>query len=318
MTGPLPGRGAPFLSGILNVDKPLGSSSHAVVVAIRKLSGQRKVGHAGTLDPLATGVLLVCLGKATRVSQFLMDSHKTYCTTVRLGVSTTTHDAEGEIVAQANVAAGLDEVQSALRQFVGRIDQTPPAYSAIQVGGKRLYNLARQGIHVQVPPRKVDVYRLEVIEWKPPFITLEVECGPGTYIRALARDLGEALGCGAHLSGLRRTKSGQFAVEQAASLAELEAASAAGSLAGCLHPLDAAFADLPAVHLDAKAAYHLALGQAVPDPQHDENAADAAEQQAARVYAPGGLFVALAVRDRGNTAWRPRKVFVEPADIPSV
>jgi tRNA pseudouridine55 synthase len=315
MTGPLPGRGASPLSGILNVDKPLGISSHAVVVAIRKLLGQRKVGHAGTLDPLATGVLLVCLGKATRVSQFLMDSRKTYHATVRLGISTTTHDAEGEVLARANVNVGRDEVQSTLRQFVGRIDQVPPAYSAIKVGGRRLYDLARRGIPVQVASRKVDVYRLEVIEWNPPTVMLIVECGPGTYVRALARDLGETLGCGAYLTGLRRTQSGQFTADQSVSLPELEAASAAGNLAGYLHPLDAAFAHLPAVHLGAESAYCLALGQAVPDPGRDEGLAHIAEQQEARAYAPGGLFVALVVRDKDGTDWRPRKVFVEPADV---
>lgn len=325
MNDPWPGHEAPSLSGILNVDKPLGSSSHEVVVAIRNLSGQRKVGHAGTLDPLATGVLLACLGKATRVSQFLMDSHKTYRATLRLGISTTTHDAEGEVLARASVNVEQQEVQSALQQFVGRIDQVPPAYSAIQVGGKRLYDLARQGISVQVPSRKVDVYRLEISEWRPPTVTLMVECGPGTYVRALARDLGEALGCGAYLTGLRRTKSGQFTVDQSARLSDLEAASATGNLAGYLHPLDAAFAHLPAVHLDAESAYRLALGQAVPDPRHDavgpKDVQEETKGQEARAYAPGGLFVALAVRDKdlagrpGYAAWRPRKVFAEPADI---
>lgn len=323
MSASLPGREASLLSGILNVDKPLGSSSHEVVVAIRNLSGQRKAGHAGTLDPLATGVLLVCLGKATRVSQFLMDTRKTYRATLRLGVSTTTHDAEGEVIARASVDIGQQEIQSALQHFVGRIDQVPPAYSAIKMGGKRLYDLARQGIPVQVPSRKVDIYRIEVSEWEPPTVTLTVECGPGTYVRALARDLGGALGCGAYLAGLRRTQSGQFTADQSVSLSELAAASAAGNLVSYLHPLDAAFAHLPAVHLDAGSAYRLALGQAVPDPRHDQDAADGAEGQEARAYAPGGLFVALAVKGEdlvgrpGRTAWRPRKVFVEPADISS-
>jgi tRNA pseudouridine55 synthase len=257
----------------------------------------------------------VCLGKATRVSQFLMDSHKTYHATVRLGVSTTTHDAEGEIVAETSVDVGRDEIVAALGQFVGRIDQVPPIYSAIKVGGKRLYELARQGIPVQAPSRQVDVYRLDAVEWAPPSLTLEVECGPGTYIRALARDLGAALGCGASLTGLRRTKSGQFTADRSVTLSELERAAATGSLADYVHPLDAAFAHLPALHLDAEAAYHLALGQAVPDPVNDQDLADGADQQEARVYAPGGLFVALAIKDTDNAVWRPRKVFAEPGDI---
>jgi tRNA pseudouridine55 synthase len=301
--------------GILNVDKPLGYSSHEVVVVVRKLLSQDKVGHAGTLDPLATGVLLLCLGKATRVSQFLMDSHKTYRAAVRLGVSTTTHDREGEITAQSSVEVGQDEVKVALGQFVGRIDQVPPAYSAVKVGGKRLYDLARRGVIVEVSPRPVDVYALRLVDWTPPDITLEVECGAGTYVRALARDLGEALGCGAHLTALRRTRSGQFTVEQALSLKTLEAAAAAGDIARHLHPLDAAFAHLPAVHLDDEAAYRLALGQAVPDPGYGGGVVVPADHRQARAYAPGGQFVALVVRDPAASSLQPRRVFVEPAEI---
>jgi tRNA pseudouridine55 synthase len=308
----------PSLCGILNIDKPLGASSHEVVVAVRKLTGQPKVGHAGTLDPLATGVLLLCLGKATRVSQFLMNSHKVYRTTLQLGVSTTTHDREGEITARSTVDVGRDELEAALVRFVGRIDQVPPAYSAIKVRGQRLYDLARRGAAVQVPPRKVDIYRLEVIEWAPPFVTLEVECGAGTYIRALARDLGEALGCGAHLASLRRTQSGQFTVEQATSLREVERVSAANEMesffARHLHPLDAAFAHLPALHLDAESAYRLALGQAI-SAQSSQVPPPSALHARARAYAPDDRFVALVFGDEGAASWRPHKVFVDPQDI---
>jgi tRNA pseudouridine55 synthase len=305
----------PTLCGILNVDKPLGLSSHDVVTTVRKLVGQRKVGHAGTLDPLATGVLLLCLGKATRVSQFLMDSHKVYRAIVRLGISTTTHDREGEITSQSSVGVGQGEVEAAVQRFVGCIDQVPPAYSAIKVKGRRLYHLARQGIAVQAPPRKVDVYRLDVIEWSAPFVTLEVECGPGTYVRALARDLGQTLGCGAHIAALCRTKSGQFTLEQAVGLPELEATctgiehNAARRLAHYLHPLDAAFAHLAALHLDAELAYRLSLGQAIPDTESFP------EQDQVRAYAPGGRFVGLVFKDKSTDAWRPRKVFVDPEDI---
>jgi tRNA pseudouridine55 synthase len=300
------------LCGILNVNKPLGSSSHEAVVTVRKLSGQRKIGHAGTLDPLATGVLLMCLGKATRVSQYLMDSHKVYRATVRLGVSTTTHDQEGEITARSSVEVERAQVAATLMQFMGTTDQVPPAYSAIKVQGKRLYDLARQGVAVSVPPRKVDVYRLQIIEWAPPFVTLEIECGPGTYIRALARDLGKALGCGAHLSALCRTQSGQFSVEQAVGLDTLRSAAATGGITCYLHPLDAAFAHLPALHLDAETAYRLALGQAIPDSgaliDHDQ----------ARAYAPDGQFVALVSRVEADPRWQPLKVFAKPADILSL
>jgi tRNA pseudouridine55 synthase len=202
-----------------------------------------------------------------------------------------------------------------LKQFVGRIDQVPPTYSAIKVGGKRLYDMARRGVFVEVPPRPVDVYALRLVDWAPPDITLEVECGAGTYIRALARDLGEALGCGAHLTALRRTRSGQFTVERALSLEMLGAAAAAGDLARHLHPLDAAFAHLPAVHLDDEAAYRLALGQAVPDPVYGEGVVVPAAHLQARAYAPGGRFVALVVRDSAASSLQPRRVFVEPAEV---
>jgi tRNA pseudouridine55 synthase len=299
------------------VDKPLGLTSHAVVVTARRLSGQRKVGHAGTLDPMATGVLLVCLGKATRVSQYLMASPKAYRATVRLGISTTTHDAEGQITHQARVDVTREEVEAALRQFVGRVDQVPPAHSAIKHKGRRLYELARQGIPVQAPPRQVDVHRLHIVEWAPPSVHLDVECGPGTYVRALARDLGRALGCGAHLAGLRRTRSGQFTVERALSLGGLEEAFASATFADLLHPLDAALAHLPALCLDAEAARRLAMGQQVPDPGRGGGFAPGDERTLARAYAPGGQFVALAFREQETGSWRPRKVFVAPEDIPS-
>jgi len=300
------------LCGILNVDKPLGLTSHEVVVNVRKLSGQRRVGHAGTLDPLATGVLLLCLGKATRVSQYLMASPKAYRATVRLGISTTTHDAEGQITSRAEVCVQRHELEAALQPFIGHIDQVPPAYSAIKRKGKRLYELARQGISVQVPSRKVDISALRLVDWTPPDVTLDVECGPGTYIRALARDLGRALGCGATLVALRRTQSGQFFAEQAASLEALEGAFAAGAAGHLLYPLDAAFAHLPALHLDAGAAHRLAMGQVVHDPSI---APGLVEQGQARAYGPGGQFVALVSREQEPGNWRPRKVFIEPHDI---
>jgi tRNA pseudouridine55 synthase len=324
------------LCGILNVDKPLGLTSHEVVVAVRKLSGQRRVGHAGTLDPLATGVLLLCLGKATRVSQYLMASPKAYRATVRLGISTTTHDAEGQITSRSEVCVQRQELKAALQPFVGHVDQVPPAYSAIKRKGKRMYELARQGIPVQVPSRKVDVYALRLVDWAPPDATLDVECGPGTYIRALARDLGRALGCGAHLAALRRTQSGQFSVQQAASLDDLEGAFAAGTAVRLLYPLDAAFAQLPALYLDADAAHRLAMGQAVRasdavpgealapgQAQPGQNAPDQTKSGQtwsgqARAYGPGNQFVALVSREQATAPWQPRKVFVDPQDILSV
>jgi tRNA pseudouridine55 synthase len=316
-----PARG---ISGILNVDKPPGWTSHDVVAAVRRMARQRKVGHSGTLDPLATGVLLVCLGQATRVSEYLMRSQKTYRGAIHLGVATTTDDAEGEITAEAEVRVTRAQVETAMQDFVGHIQQVPPRYSAIKRDGKRLYDLARRGIHVDVPPRPVDVYRLEITEWAPPVVHVEVRCGPGTYIRALARDLGATLGCGAHLSGLCRLSSGSFKLSEAVRIEQLERAFAAGTGTQFLFPLDTAFAHYPALHLSLEKARQIALGQPVADVQGadvrgvnvrgvDVRGADA--DTLARAYAPGERFVALVYKDGRGGAWRPRKVFVQPEEI---
>ncbi|MBN1639889.1 MAG: tRNA pseudouridine(55) synthase TruB [Anaerolineae bacterium] len=297
-------------SGILNVDKPPGMTSHDVVAAVRRIARQRKVGHAGTLDPLATGVLLVCLGRATRVAEYLMRSPKTYRAEIRLGVTTTTDDAEGEVMARCQVALSRAQVEEVLQGFEGRIAQVPPRYSAIKRQGERMYALARRGIEVDPPARDVDVYALRLVGWAPPLCAIEVRCGPGTYIRALARDVGTALGCGAHLASLRRTSSGVFAASDAASLEAIEDAFQAGREAQILHPLDAALSDLPALQLGAQEARRVAMGQQV------DGAPLAADPELARAYAPNGQFVAVLQRAPRTGGWRPSKVFVRPEEIP--
>jgi len=178
------------ISGILNLDKPAGMTSHDVVVHVRRLLGVRKVGHAGTLDPMATGVLLICLGQATRVAEYLMRSDKVYRAEIRLGVATDTHDAEGKVIKTTQVTVGEGEVREALASFVGQIEQVPPMYSALKRQGVPLYKLARRGIVVERKPRTVKIHQIKLLDWSPPLVTIEVTCSPGTYIRALARDLG--------------------------------------------------------------------------------------------------------------------------------
>ena len=301
------------LSGILNVDKPPGLTSHDVVVAIRKMARQHRVGHAGTLDPLATGVLLVCLGQATRISEYLMRSQKTYRAVVRLGVTTTTHDAEGEITGEADVYVTRTQLEAALPGFTGHIQQAPPKYSAIKLDGRRLYDLARKGIAVEVPARWVDVYELKIVEWALPIVCLDVRCGPGTYVRALARDLGVALGCGAHLTALRRMSSGSFAVSDALSIERLGQMFAAGVVEQVLHSIDVAFSSWPALRLSLDMARRLAMGQPVEGAVAGVVEADA--DALARAYAPDGRFVALVYRDERIGAWRPRKVFLRSEEI---
>lgn len=299
--------------GILNLDKPFGKTSHDVVERVRALTGVRRVGHAGTLDPLATGVLVVCVGRqATRVAQYLMEEPKTYRTDAELGVVTDTLDAEGAIVATSPVDVDRDEVESTLDRFRGVMQQTPPMYSALKHQGKPLYKLARQGIEVERQPREVEVYRLTLVAWKRlghrAWCTLEIECSPGTYVRSLVHDLGQELGCGAHVRSLTRLASGGFHLEDALGLDEFSEAAEVGRWVELLSPVDGALAHrFPAVHLDAHQARRLCSGQPVSGPD-----APLGTCSLARVYGPHGRFLALAAYSVEDAVWRPRKVFVSP------
>ncbi len=208
--------------GVLLVDKPDGPTSHDVIAMLRRALGTRTIGHAGTLDPMATGLLVVVVGRYTRLSQYLTGADKSYLAEVTFGTRTTTDDRQGEALERGDPSTLDDErVRAALERFRGAQQQTPPAYSAIQVGGERLYDKARRGEDVVVPAREVTVHELEAIAWQPPTLRFRVRCSKGTYIRSLARDLGDALGVPAHLSSLRRTASGAFRLEDARALADL-------------------------------------------------------------------------------------------------
>ncbi len=284
--------------GLLNVDKPAGMTSHDVVQQVRRLAGQRRVGHAGTLDPLATGVLLVCLGRATRLVEYLVDRPKVYEATVRLGQETDTYDADGAVVRERPVAVTPAEVTAALALFRGEIEQVPPMYSAVKRDGQPLYRLARQGIEVARPPRTVTIYELTLLEATLPTIRLRVRCGAGTYIRAIAHDLGQALGCGAHVSALRRTAVGDFGVETAVALATLDA----GTLADALLPPERAVAHLPALVVSGEEAVALGHGRVIAGP------ADAPADPLARAHDPEGRFLGLVAR--GESGWRPHKILM--------
>lgn len=214
-----------IVQGFLNLNKPFGLTSHDCIAKVRKLVRLKRVGHGGTLDPMATGVLPIALGRATRLLQY-MQQDKAYNATIRLGVRTTTDDLEGEVVAaQSASGVSLEDVKALLPLFVGKIQQIPPVYSAIQVKGQRLYDLARAGVEVEVPVREVEVYSVEVLAWRPgefPEVDLAIICGPGTYIRAIARDLGVSLNTGGVLAALTRTQSSGFALADSLTLSELE------------------------------------------------------------------------------------------------
>ncbi|MBN1953930.1 MAG: tRNA pseudouridine(55) synthase TruB [Anaerolineae bacterium] len=291
------------MNGILNLDKPRRLTSHDVVNRVRQVARQRRVGHAGTLDPLATGVLVVCLGQATRLVEYLVDSPKQYRARVRLGQETDTYDVEGVVVAERPVAVDRAELEDALSSFHGPILQVPPMYSAVRHRGRRLYDLARQGIEVPRQPRPVEIERLTLQDWAPPEFTLEVTCSPGTYIRSLAHDLGRQLGCGAHLVSLVRLASGDFHLQDALPLDSLTPA----RLPSQLLPMDAALQRYPALELDEQEARAVQSGQAV------SAAAAAADGAVARAYGPAGGLLAVMVYQADRGAWQPRKVLAQEA-----
>ncbi len=286
------------LSGFLNVDKPVGMTSHDVVAVVRRALRIRKAGHAGTLDPLASGVLVVCLGSATRLSEYVMASTKRYRARVRLGVETDTYDTEGEVLA-VHDASGvtLAAVERALEPLRGEIAQVPPMYSAVKQGGRKLYELARAGETVTRAARPVFIETLTVMEWTPPIVTLDIVCSAGTYVRSLAHDLGAALGVGAHLAGLVRLASGAFKLEDAAPLDTLLADP---DWTRHLIAPSAALTDWPVVELDAGALKRVLRGQALPDSR-------ALAGTLAQGRAPDGELAAVLEGD--GTRWWPIKVF---------
>lgn len=252
------------MNGLLIVNKPTGMTSHDVVNAVRRMAETRRVGHTGTLDPLATGVLVLLVGPATRLAQFVSGSDKTYRAVIRLGETTTTFDAEGEVVEQHPVTASRADIEQALAQFRGVISQVPPMYSAVKVNGQKLYKLARQGREIERAPRTITIHRLEMVDWTPPDVTVEVVCSAGTYIRSLTHDLGQALGCGAHVVALARTASGEFALSQSYMLENLRTLADTGRFAEALLPPQTALASMPSVHLTPEQEQAVDYGQTFP------------------------------------------------------
>lgn len=294
------------MNGLLIVNKPVGPTSHDIVYRIRKWSGERRVGHTGTLDPLASGVLVICLGTATRISEYVLHSDKRYTAVIRLGQTTATYDSQGRVVDQRPVDLTQDQIEPALAAFRGEITQTPPAYSAVQVGGRRAYDMARQGEEVELAPRKIQVHHLEVLEWAPPEVVVDVHCSSGTYVRSLANDMGNALGTGAYLVGLRRTKSGRFSLRDATPLRKLQEAFQAGNWYQFLIPAAEALTDVPAVELnpdDVEEVRHGHRAKAAPGvPQPD----------LVRGVSAAGELIALmlpATGEDGSPEWQPKKVF---------
>jgi len=299
---PCAGSACAEASGILNIDKPEGWTSHDVVARVRRLTRQRRVGHAGTLDPLATGVLLICLGQATRVSEYLMEGRKRYWARIRFGTATDTYDATGNVTYETPAIPSQPEIEALLPRFEGRIMQAPPSFSALKVEGQPAYRLARRGEAVAQAPRPVEIYELRLLSWNPPDLELEVLCGKGTYIRSLAHDLGLAARSAAHLSALQRRAVGQFTIDEATPLEEFEILAEEGSWQSLLYPLDEALLQYAALVVPAAAVERIVHGQPI-------EAGPVVEGELRRVYGPHGEFVALVQGDQGLGAWRPHKVF---------
>ncbi|MEX0682028.1 MAG: tRNA pseudouridine(55) synthase TruB [Dehalococcoidia bacterium] len=299
------------VSGILNFNKPRGRTSFSMIGPVRKGTGQRRVGHAGTLDPMAEGVLLICVGSAARVTEYLMDLPKTYRGTITLGVETDTYDAEGQVVATHDVQVGEAQVLDALAQFAGEIEQRPPAHSAIKIAGRPAYERARKGEDVELKLRSVSIYRIDLLRYVTPDVEIEVECSRGTYVRSLAHDLGEVLGCGAHLSALVRTRVGPFRVEDSVDEAALAAAFADGTWRDLLQPTDCGLMHLPALTLPIEDEKDLRHGQ----PAHidDEDALRSAgpltDALQVRCYAEDGSLVGILRYEAATGMWYPHKIF---------
>ena len=276
------------VDGVLLLDKPIGLSSNAALQAARRLLNALKAGHTGTLDPMATGLLPLTFGEATKFSQMLLDADKTYEATVRLGIETDSGDAEGAIIAESSAAVSTEAVACAIARFTGEIEQIPPMYSALKRDSRPLYEYARAGIELERAPRRVFIHSLEVLEFAGDSFRIRVDCSKGTYIRTLAIDLGRVLGCGAHLSALRRTRIGAFDVADAVSLEALDALPAERRDAA-LAPPDALVAHFPRVALDPAQSQALLQGRNLSMPV-------AGLAGFVRVYG-GGRFLGLAEWD---------------------
>lgn len=291
------------ISGVLVIDKPVGLTSHDVVQIVRRGTNIRRAGHTGTLDPRASGVLVVLLGPAVRLSEYVSASDKRYQAIVRLGESTDTYDGEGQILSVSPVDITEEHFKEVLSHYVGEIEQVPPPYSAVKVQGKKAYDMARDGETPDLKPRKILVHNLDLLEWEAPEAVIDVFCSSGTYVRSLAHDLGKELGCGAHLIGLRRTKSGQFTLRDAVPLRKLRDAFENGTWYQFLIPAAEALSDWHTLELNQEQLDLVQHGHRIPG-----------EGQAgtmARGITEQGELVALFEYDGEQKEWQPKKVFFQ-------
>jgi tRNA pseudouridine55 synthase len=293
------------LNGILNVNKPAGPTSFSIVALVRRLTGEKRVGHAGTLDPAACGVLPVCLGQATRISEYLHAFSKEYLAVIELGTTTDTCDGEGRVTGRGDTAGiTLPLVQQTLQSFEGLIDQVPPAFSAIKVKGRQSYDLARAGIEIAHQPRRVNIDHIELLDFASPSIKLVIVCSKGTYIRSLAHDLGEKLGCGAFLKDLVRSAYGPFKVGEAISAESLQHTVTVGQLASLLYPVDYPLTAWEHCFTTSDEARHIMGGIDISLPGLIPDGSIYC-----RAYHPDGRFLAVMKFKPDSGLWHPQKVF---------
>jgi tRNA pseudouridine55 synthase len=292
-------------NGILNVNKPSGCTSFSIVALVRRLTGEKRVGHAGTLDPAATGVLPVCLGQATRITEYLHDCTKEYIALIEFGTTTDTFDREGKVTCRQDTAqVTFQLIEKSLMSFHGIIQQVPPAYSAIKVKGRQSYNLAREGIPVSHQPRTVRIDSIEILGFEHPCLTIKIRCSKGTYIRSLANDLGEMLGCGAYLKDLARTAYGPFTLDCSVSLDDIRAALAEGNFEPLLYPVDYPLQQWASQVATDEVSLEIIQGH---DIRFDN--VDAATNHNLRVYNPERKFLAIMKFVPETLLWHPEKVF---------
>ena len=295
------------IDGILNLDKPRGKTSFEVVAAVRRLSGERRVGHGGTLDPEATGVLPICLGQGTRLVEFLAEAKKNYRAEIGLGISTDTYDATGKVTGRGDTSVlTRAEVKAAVASFSGFVEQTPPMYSAVKHRGVPLYRWARAGVEIPRAAREVEFSRIKILEWQPALLTLEVECSKGAYIRSLAHDLGGKLGCGAHLRNLVRLRSGPFYISDALTMSQIEDAFREGWWRKLIHPIDMAVLHLPAITVADDDERAIINGRPLELAQKERPS-----EGLCRAYSHDRRLVAILRYDEDRGCWQPRKVFAK-------
>ena len=297
-----------MLDGMIIVKKEAGFTSNDVVAKMRGICGQRKVGHTGTLDPDATGVLPVCLGTGTKLCDMLADRDKEYVTELLLGVTTDTQDISGTVLSEREVNASEEEVRAAIQSFVGAYDQVPPMYSALKVNGKKLYELAREGKEVERKARRVTILEIEILEMKLPVIKMRVSCTKGTYIRTLCHDVGEKLGCGGTMKSLVRTRVGHFVIEQARTLGELQALKDAGNLEDALIPTESAFEECARLCVPPLAEKYLKNGNAIAALNFE--GASFENGQRVRMCTTAGQFLGLYEYVGAKKTFEPVKMFL--------